>query len=547
MMGNWLKSNEKVGSVNRGVPCESGLCNYCRVDCQGRCETWLSSLLGRKTLFPNSYGNASIGSDNTGHEGIAYNALRIRGTVYGGVGLDPEKASRGDVAYCDATLETRIGSFSKTRSRFPFVIGALSRNPVVDKYWDSFAVGAALCGIPLVIGENVGGGDSKTTFDASGRVTSLPDLDRRIQSYMRYHDEYGTLFVQLNANDAYNGVGTYIAEHYGDKVTIEIKWGQGAKPINGEGLIRDLDYARFMKTRGYCLRPDPDDPEVQEAFASGRIQYFTRYTGMTYPALNSPEEVLEELGRKAEELRNAGAHALALKTGSFGMADLALAIRAASDLKFDLLTIDGSGGGTGMSPNDVLDTWGVPSILLHAKAQEYAARYAARGRHVVDLALGGGMAKPSQAFKVLALGSPYTKAVCMSRAFMVPAFLGCNIEGALHPERRAQVNGSWDKLPKSVLDIGDTPETLFAGYHELELRLGSETVRELPYGAIAMWTMCDRLGAGLQHLMGGARKFGVEHITRDDIASVNRETADATGIPFITEQEDAFAKKILMG
>ncbi len=33
---------------------------------------------------------------------------------------------------------------------------------MVDKYWDSFAIGAALCGIPLVIGENVGGGDNNT-------------------------------------------------------------------------------------------------------------------------------------------------------------------------------------------------------------------------------------------------------------------------------------------------------------------------------------------------------------------------------------------------
>ena len=540
------KNNEKIGAVNRGTPCESGLCNFCRTDCQGRCETWLSSLLGRRTLVPRDYGNATIGTENTTHVGVSYNALRIRGRVFGGAGLDPEKARTGDAAYCDADLTTAVGSNAKYPCDYPFLIGALSRNPVVDKYWDSFAVGAALCGIPLVIGENVGGGDNKTEFNPDGSIRALPDLDRRIAVYRRYYNGKGALFVQLNANDAYNGVGTYIAEHYGDKVTIEIKWGQGAKPINGEGLIRDLDYARFMKTRGYCIRPNPDDPEVEKAFRDGTIQYFTRYTGMTYPGLNSPEAVLEELGRKAAELRNAGAHALALKTGSFGGADLALAIRAASDLQFDLLTIDGSGGGTGMSPNDVLDTWGVPSILLHAMAQNYAARYAARGRHVVDLALGGGLAKPSQAFKVLALGAPYTKAVCMSRAFMVPAFLGCNIEGALHPERRAQVNGSWDTLPKSVSDIGTTPETIFAGYHELALRLGSETVRELPYGAIAMWTMCDRLGAGLQHLMGGARKFGVEYITRDDIAAVNRETAQATGIPFITEQEEAAADKILM-
>ena len=44
------KNNEKIGAVNRGTPCESGLCNFCRTDCQGRCETWLSSLLGRRTL-----------------------------------------------------------------------------------------------------------------------------------------------------------------------------------------------------------------------------------------------------------------------------------------------------------------------------------------------------------------------------------------------------------------------------------------------------------------------------------------------------------------
>ena len=73
------KNNEKIGAVNRGTPCESGLCGFCRVDCQGRCETWLSSMLGRRTLVPKDYGNASIGSDNTAISGDSYNALRIRG------------------------------------------------------------------------------------------------------------------------------------------------------------------------------------------------------------------------------------------------------------------------------------------------------------------------------------------------------------------------------------------------------------------------------------------------------------------------------------
>ena len=78
-------------------------------------------------------------------------------------------------------------------------------------------------------------------------------------------------------------------------------------------------------------------------------------------------------------------------------------------------------------------------------------------------------------------------------------------------------------------------------------RLGAEEIRHVPYGAIAMWTMCDRLGAGLQHLMGGARKFGVDYIDRTDIAAINRETANETGIPFITDQDDDMARQIVAG
>lgn len=541
------KNNEKIGAVNRGTPCESGLCGFCRVDCQGRCETWLSSMLGRRTLVPRDYGNASIGSDNTAFSGVSYNALRIRGRAFGGKGLDEAAARSGDVAYVDARLETRIGTHARYDCRYPFVIGALSRNPVVDKYWDSFAVGAALCGIPLVIGENVGGGDRKTVFNADGSIRELPDLDRRIAVYKRYYDGKGALFVQLNPNDAYNGVADYVARVYGDDVCVEIKWGQGAKPLNGEGRITDPEFARFMKSRSYCLRPDPEDPQVLADFRDGKFRHFTRYTSMAYPALNDPDAVMEEVASKVESLKRQGARRFSLKTGSFGAPDLALGLRVASDLGFELYTVDGSGGGTGMSPADVMDHWGVPSVLLHAMTHRLAARRAAAGKPVVDIAVGGGLARPSQIFKALALGAPYVRAVCMSRVFMVPAFLGCNIEGVLRPERRAEVNGSWDSLPKSVSDIGQTPEDIFAGYDALRERLGSDEMRHVPFGAIAMWTLCDRLGAGLQLHMGGARKFAVDLIGRDDISAANRETAEATGIDLITEQDMELAERLVLG
>lgn len=543
-MGFADKTNEKMGSVNRGVPCESGLCGFCRVDCQGKCETWLSSMLGRKTLIPQNYGNASLGTDNIAPLGVSFNSLKIRGRVYGAEGLDPSQAKIGDVTYTDAKISTTLGSGYECR--FPFVIGALSRNPVVDKYWDSFAVGAALCGIPLVIGENVGGGDNRTEFNKDGSIRKLPDLDRRIEVYMRYHDGKGALFVQLNPNDSHNGVGEYIARKYGDQVCIEIKWGQGAKPLNGEGRIMDPEFARFMKSRSYCLRPDPDDPEIIQKFQEGRIPHFTRYTSMAYPGLKSPEDVMEDVAARIGQLKSCGAKKFALKTGSFCAPDVALAIRIASDLDFELLTIDGSGGGTGMSPVDVMDHWGVPSILLQAITWRLAAMRAAKGKKMVDLAVGGGIARPSQIFKALALGAPYAKAICMSRAFMVPAFLGCNIEGALYPERRSQVNGSWESLPKSVSDIGQTPDSIFAGYSAIRERLGADECSKLPFGAIAMWTMCDRLGAGLQMHMAGARKFDLACIRRDDISAANSETAAATGIDYIVNQGMEEAAKIVM-
>jgi glutamate synthase domain-containing protein 2 len=236
---------------------------------------------------------------------------------------------------------------------------------------------------------------------------------------------------------------------------------------------------------------------------------------------------------------------ISLKTGSYGMQALAMSIKLATEARLDLLTIDGSGGGTGMSPWDMMETWGVPSILLHAKAYEYASMLAAKGERVVDMSFAGGFAKSSQIFKALALGAPYTKLICMGRAMMIPGFLGSNIEGVLRPERREAVCGNWDKLPRTVTDFGTTPEQIFAGWYDVQSKVGKDEMKNIPFGAVAMWSMVDKLGAGLQQLMAGARKFELSCISREDIAACNRETEKETRIPFITDVQDEFAKAIL--
>jgi len=91
-------------------------------------------------------------------------------------------------------------------------------------------------------------------------------------------------------------------------------------------------------------------------------------------------------------LRSIGFERITLKTGSYGMEELAMAIKFATDAELDLLTIDGSGGGTGMSPWNMMQSWGVPSVILHAKAYEYASILSAKGKSVVDMSFAGGFA-----------------------------------------------------------------------------------------------------------------------------------------------------------
>ncbi len=550
-MIEFRKTNDALGTVNRGNPAESGLCTLCMSDCAGKCETWLSSLRGRKMLYPREFGFVTAGSANTVHIGVSYNSLRIRGRLYGAYGLPKGLSnSEDDCIFPNVNIETEFGNKVKTKARIPIMTGALGSTFIAAKYWDSFAIGAALVGFPIVVGENVVGVDKKAEFK-NGKVVKASELDRRIQTYLKYFDGYGAIIVQLNVEDTRNGVAEYVIDKYGDKVIIELKWGQGAKDIGGEIQVTDIEYAKFLKRRGYVVDPDPDKPEVEEAMRSGALKSIARHSRLGYTSLSSWKQVRDAFMKEVERLRKLGFKRITLKTGSYGMEALAMAIKFASDADLDLLTIDGSGGGTGMSPWNMMETWGVPSIYLHSKAYEYATilekkyKRSKKNKKVVDMAFAGGFAREDHIFKALALGAPYVKLVCMGRAVMIPGFLGSNIEGVLRPERKQQVNGNWDKLPASISQFGNAAEEIFACYYDVEKKVGKDEMKNIPFGAIAVYTLCDKLAAGLQQFMAGARKFSLSAISRDDLFSANRETEEVTGITFITEAEDNIAKEIL--
>ncbi|MGD0650973.1 MAG: glutamate synthase-related protein [Verrucomicrobiia bacterium] len=550
------RNNDVLGTANRGNAAESGLCTLCRADCKGKCETWLGSMVGRKLLYPRDFGAVTAGAGNTTHIGVNYNALRIQGYLYGAHGVAKGlSTSPDDCVFPNVNLEIEFGQKMKTKSRIPVMTGALGSTFIAAKYWSSFAAGAALVGFPVVIGENVVGVDRQAVIEKS-RIKASPELDRRIDTFLRYYDGYGAILVQMNVEDTRNGVAEYVIGKYGDKVIIELKWGQGAKDIGGEIQVTTYEYALFLKQRGYIVDPDPTLPHVKEAFERNAIRAFARHSRLGYTDLGSAAAVREAFMTEVSRLRKLGYKRITLKTGSYGMEALAMAIKFASEAKLDLLTIDGSGGGTGMSPWNMMETWGVPSILLHAKAHEYASLLAKKGKPVVDVAFAGGLAREEHIFKALALGAPFVKLVCMGRALMIPGFVGSNIEGVLRGQEREIVeegrivrkdmtHGNWDKLPAAVSEIGTSAEEIFAGYYEVQKKVGKHEMKNIPYGAIAIWTLADKLAAGLQQLLAGARKFDVSEISRSDVFSCNRETEKETGIPFITEVEDDKAKKIL--
>jgi hypothetical protein len=97
---------------------------------------------------------------------------------------------RRRLIFPNVSTEVEFGKQIKTKCRIPIMTGALGSTFIAAKYWESFSIGAALCGYPIVVGENVVGVD-KLSQMANGKISSAPELERRIDTYLRYYDGYG--------------------------------------------------------------------------------------------------------------------------------------------------------------------------------------------------------------------------------------------------------------------------------------------------------------------------------------------------------------------
>jgi len=499
----------------------SGMCVTCVEGCIGMCEIGKSAYRGHEVIYPQPFGIITTASQKAYPVDLSH--FNIMGTVAGAVGIeeDSDKA-----IFPNVRLETKLGQDKGIKLRLPLLIAGLGSTNIATQNWEGLAIGAAITGIPLTIGENVCGMDVDAKIQ-NGRVIHSPDLERRVKLYQQWQrDGYGAIVVQANVEDSRLGVLKYAIERLGVNA-VELKWGQGAKDIGGEVKIKSLEKAQLLKKRGYVVLPDPLDPATIEEFKNSVFTEFERHSRV---GMVTEEGFLEAV----TQLRKAGAKYVSLKTGPYRPADLARAVKFCSIAKVDYLTVDAAGGGTGMSPWRMMNEWGVPGIELWSLLYKYCSRLAQKGEYVPDLVIAGGFTLEDQLFKGLALCSPYVKAIGMARAPLAAAMVGKTIGETINS----------GQLPVYLQRFGKTREAIFVTAEGLKREYGKDYER-IPTSAIGLYTYYERLAQGLRQLMAGSRKFAVKFLDRGDIVALTPEAAAISGISYVMEADEKEAEKIL--
>jgi len=505
---------------NRVAPSPiSGMCVTCLDGCLGLCEVGKSALRGRETIYPQPFAKVTVGSEKD--YPIDFSHFNIQGTCVGAKGIE---ADSDKALFPAVDISTTVGAKEKeVKLRIPFMTGALGSTEIARVNWEGAAIASAMSGSIIVIGENVCGMDVDAEIK-NGKVVKSPELARRVRIFKDWYDGYGLLLVQANVEDYRLGVLDYAVEKLGVE-GVEIKWGQGAKDIGGEVKIPSMDKALMLKKRGYIVNADPEDPVVQEDYKIKAFEEFERHS-----RLGMVDE--ESFLRTVEGLRGIGAKYVTLKTGAYRPADLARAVKFASEAKIDLLTVDGAGGGTGMSPWRMMNEWGIPTVYIECLLYEYLSRLERKGAFIPSCAIGGGFSLEDHMFKAIALGAPYIKTICIGRATLAAAMVG-KANGEKLRKEHGDGDGYHEALERTFVNVGKLKEKYRKDFDKI------------PPAAIGMYNYYQRLATGMQQLMAGARKFKLNLIDRNDLVSLTREAAEISGIPYVMDADREEVEKIL--
>jgi hypothetical protein len=121
------------------------MCAACTADCTGPCEVGLSAVRGAEALNPFAADVNQFASEK--RYPLDFSQFTINGRVFGAKGC-PEDAR--EATYAKVRLETAFGLANPVPIDAPFILPAMAK---LD--WQDYFGGAALAGVPVVIGEDV--------------------------------------------------------------------------------------------------------------------------------------------------------------------------------------------------------------------------------------------------------------------------------------------------------------------------------------------------------------------------------------------------------
>lgn len=520
------KSTTGTNTRVRDVSSISGMCPLCIRDCPVLCEISLSTFRGREALYPEpiQYGFSTAGALKDFC--LDWSHFNIQSGLFEALGIEEDS----DAAFFEnVKTDTEIGGIPL---KIPVFTGAFGSTDVARLNWPGLAIGAALSGVGITVGENVCGMDPDSVI-TRGKVTSSEELKRRVNTFRQFWDgKHGEVVVQTNVEDLRLRVDEYALSKLEVNV-IERKWGQGAKAIGGEVRVSELEKAIALKKRGYLVIPDPEDPSVREAFNRGAFKSFERHSRVGIP---KGQDFVEDI----EWLRSQGAARVFLKTGAYKPSAVAYTLKLASEAKVDAVTFDGAGGGTGMSPVSMMDEMSIPTIYLESWVLKCAQILKRRKRYVPDIIMAGGFINETQIFKALAMSNfgdgPLVKGVLMARSPLTAV-----MKSSYFVELSQK-----GKLPKAFAEsYGNTPDLFFIAASKLKSEYG-ERAMEIPWEAVGLHSyLTERVKVGLMQLMAGARKWRLNLLDRNDLMALTERAAKVTGIPLAEEAEGEAVEKIL--
>lgn len=485
----------------------SGMCCVCTANCIGPCEIGLSAVRGSEAIYPFSTDINQFASEK--EYSLDFSHFNINGKVFQAKGesLDPY-----EVTYPKASIEATFGIKNPIPVTAPYIMPAMAK-----LNWQDYYAGAAMYGIPVVIGEDVVAKDKALVLE-NNKVVDSPLIKEMVDTFRKYYHGYGDIILQANMDDEYLGVLDYAIEKLNVE-SVEIKFGQAAKGIQGLGRVKDINEALKFQSMGYVLYPNPSDPKIAEDYAKGIGQVFERIGKL-------PIWDEEHFEKRIGELRARGAKRICFKTGPFDPENLLRILKIASKCEVDLVTFDGAGGGTGNSPVKMMNEWGIPTVELECIIYALLEKIYNEGYKPVQVAITGGLAMEDHVYKALALGAPHIEYVAIGRASMAAAISGRQVGEAL----------SEGKIFPELQRFGNTKEEIFEDLKQLKLIYKDEAV-DLPAGAIGVYSYLERVSTGVKQLMALNRRFNIKDISREDVIPMTNLACEVSGL-------DSYSKKL---